>query len=97
MNETGWLACRDPGRMLAYLCGERRPGDRRPVFPGHALVVPRRHVVTLLDLGAAEVGPYFQRVHWVTGAVQDALAADGSFVAINKLHIARVIEIDDEN
>src|SRR4051795_10682116 len=29
MTETGWLDCRDPGRMLEYLCGRRRPGDRR--------------------------------------------------------------------
>jgi histidine triad (HIT) family protein len=57
--------------------------DRRPVFPGHVLVVPRRHVATLVDLRPADVGPYFERVQWVTGAVQEALEAHGSFVAIN--------------
>ncbi len=36
--------------------------DHRPVFPGHVLVVPRRHVETLLDLDADEVGPFFRRV-----------------------------------
>jgi histidine triad (HIT) family protein len=59
--------------------------DRRPVFPGHVLVVPRRHVVTLVDLEPAEVGPYFERVQWVTAAVQDALDAHGSFVAMNNV------------
>lgn len=59
--------------------------DRRPVFPGHVLVVPRRHVVTLVDLEPPEVGPYFERVQWVTAAVQDALEADGSFVAMNNI------------
>ncbi len=59
--------------------------DRRPVFPGHVLVVPRRHVVTLLDLATADVGPYFERVQLVTSAVQEALAADGSFVAMNNI------------
>jgi len=57
--------------------------DRRPVFPGHVLVVPRRHVLTLTDLAPDEVGPYFQRVQWVTAAVEEALEAHGSFVAMN--------------
>jgi histidine triad (HIT) family protein len=59
--------------------------DRRPVFPGHVLVVPRRHVVTLVELAPSEVGPYFERVQWVTAAVQEALEAHGSFVAINNV------------
>jgi histidine triad (HIT) family protein len=57
--------------------------DQRPVFPGHVLVVPRRHVVTLRDLTPNEIGPYFERVQWVTAAVEDALEAHGSFVAMN--------------
>jgi histidine triad (HIT) family protein len=57
--------------------------DRRPVFPGHVLVVPRRHVVTLVDLAPSEVGPYFERVQWVTAAVEQVLEAHGSFVALN--------------
>jgi len=57
--------------------------DRRPVFHGHVLVVPRRHVVTLRDLTPEEIGPYFERVQWVTAAVEDALEAHGSFVAMN--------------
>jgi histidine triad (HIT) family protein len=57
--------------------------DRRPVFPGHVLVVPRRHVPTLVELTPVEVGPYFERVQWVTAAVEEALEAHGSFVAVN--------------
>ena len=59
--------------------------DQRPVFPGHVLVVPRRHAVTLLDLSVDEIGPYFERVQRVTGAVQQAMDADGSFVALNNV------------
>jgi histidine triad (HIT) family protein len=59
--------------------------DRRPVFPGHVLVVPRRHVDTLTDLEPAEVGPYFERVRRVTAAVQAGMGADGSFVALNNV------------
>ena len=43
--------------------------DRRPVFPGHVLVVPRRHVETLPDLPPADVGRFFQRVQLVSAAV----------------------------
>ncbi|MGW7006364.1 HIT family protein [Streptomyces sp. NPDC054933] len=41
--------------------------DARPLFPGHVLVVPKRHVETLLDLPEAEVGPFFTRVRLITG------------------------------
>ncbi|MEU8571196.1 HIT domain-containing protein [Streptomyces pathocidini] len=57
--------------------------DARPLFPGHTLVVPRRHVETLTDLPEADVGPFFGRVRRITGAVERAMAAAGSFVAAN--------------
>ncbi len=57
--------------------------DRRPLFPGHVLVVPRAHHPTLADLPAAEVGPFFLRVQRVAGAVERGLGAAGSFVAAN--------------
>jgi histidine triad (HIT) family protein len=59
--------------------------DHRPVFKGHVLVVPRTHVVTLADLPAELVGPFFTRVQRVAAAVQAALTADGSFVAMNNV------------
>jgi histidine triad (HIT) family protein len=59
--------------------------DHRPVFKGHVLVVPRAHVVTLADLPAGLVGPVFTRVQRVAVAVQAALSADGSFVAMNNV------------
>ncbi|MEU1503604.1 HIT family protein [Kitasatospora sp. NPDC005748] len=57
--------------------------DRRPLFPGHVLVVPRAHHRTLADLPAAEVGPFFLRVRRVAAAVEAGLGAAGSFVAAN--------------
>ena len=59
--------------------------DVRPLFPGHVLVVPRGHVETLPDLPAALVGPYFERVQRLSGAVRDATGARGSFVAMNNV------------
>ncbi|MGP4111936.1 HIT family protein [Streptomyces sp. 4N509B] len=57
--------------------------DHRPLFPGHVLVLPRRHVATLTDLPEEAVGPFFSRVRRVTGAVERGMAAAGSFVAAN--------------
>jgi histidine triad (HIT) family protein len=59
--------------------------DRSPLFQGHTLVVPRRHVVTLVDLDAAEIGPYFERVRRVAAAIPAALGAQGTFVANNNV------------
>jgi histidine triad (HIT) family protein len=59
--------------------------DARPLFKGHALVVPLAHVTTLADLPAAQVGPFFATVQRVAGAVQRGLGADGSFVAMNNV------------
>jgi histidine triad (HIT) family protein len=57
--------------------------DARPVFKGHVLVVPRTHHVTLTDLPASAVGPYFAEVQRVAAAVETGLAAGGTFVALN--------------
>ena len=57
--------------------------DTRPLFPGHVLLVPRAHVVTLPDLPVDLVGPYFERAQWLARAMEDGLGAAGSFVAMN--------------
>lgn len=59
--------------------------DRRPVFPGHVLVVPRLHVATLADLAPEQVGPFFTEVQRVATAVPAAMGADGTFVAMNNV------------
>ncbi len=59
--------------------------DRRPVFKGHVLVVPRRHVVTLPDLDPGDVDGLFRRVQLIAAAMPDALGCDGTFVAINNV------------
>jgi histidine triad (HIT) family protein len=57
--------------------------DRRPLFPGHVLVVPRDHVVTLPEL--EPVGPFFEAVRRVAAALPVALGAQGTFVAMNNV------------
>jgi histidine triad (HIT) family protein len=59
--------------------------DRSPVFKGHLLVVPRRHVVTLADLDLELVGPFFERVQRISATMPAALECDGTFVAINNV------------
>jgi histidine triad (HIT) family protein len=59
--------------------------DRSPVFKGHVLVVPRRHVVTLGDLDHDLIGPFFERVQRISAAMPAALGCDGTFVAINNV------------
>lgn len=57
--------------------------DRRPLFPGHTLVVPRGHHETLTDLPADTLGAYFAGVQAVAGVVETALGAGGTFVSMN--------------
>lgn len=57
--------------------------DHRPLFPGHCLLIPKTHVETLADLPLAQVGPLFTVAQRVARAMEDGLAAEGSFVAVN--------------
>ncbi|MCL8025629.1 HIT family protein [Nocardioides bruguierae] len=57
--------------------------DRRPVFPGHVLLVPRRHVGTLPDLPADLRDPFLAAAQRIATAVVDGLGAQGSWVSIN--------------
>jgi histidine triad (HIT) family protein len=59
--------------------------DRRPLFPGHVLVVPTQHVDTLVDLALDDIGPFFAVVQRVAAAIPVALGAQGTFVAINNV------------
>lgn len=59
--------------------------DVRPLFPGHTLLVPREHHVTLADLPVERVGPLFERAQRLSVAVRDAAGAVGSFVAMNNV------------
>jgi histidine triad (HIT) family protein len=57
--------------------------DHRPVFPGHVLLVPKRHHETLADLPAELIQPLFQNAQLLSRALEAALQADGTFVAMN--------------
>ena len=57
--------------------------DRSPLFPGHVLVVPRIHVVTLADL--QDITPFFEIVRHVSAVLPTALGSQGTFVAMNNM------------
>jgi histidine triad (HIT) family protein len=68
----------DDGLCVAFL-------DRSPLFPGHTLVVPREHIVTLPELAPAAIGPLFERVQRIATAMPAALGCQGTFVALNNV------------
>ena len=57
--------------------------DKRPLFPGHVLLIPKRHYGTLVEVEPDLVGPLFENVRILAGVVEHALQAEGTFVAIN--------------
>lgn len=57
--------------------------DHRPLFPGHTLLVPREHVETLGELPTKIVGPYFAAAQLLSRAIESAMDAEGTFVAMN--------------
>jgi histidine triad (HIT) family protein len=77
------------GALSAHIVLDEVPAvaflDHRPLFPGHTLVVPRDHVVTLPDLPRNDIAPFFLAVQRVAAAMPDALDAVGTFVAANNI------------
>lgn len=59
--------------------------DVHPVFKGHTLVSPVRHVDTLLDLPPGLMVPLLTAAQRVAAAMTAALGAQGSFVAVNNV------------
>jgi histidine triad (HIT) family protein len=57
--------------------------DHRPVFLGHCLLIPKLHHETLGDLPAELVGPFFKNAQILARAVESAMDAHGTFVAMN--------------
>ena len=69
-DEHGHVVFEDE-RTLAFL-------DNRPLFPGHALLVPRDHYDEL-------VAPLFENARLLSVAVPKAMRKPGSFVALNNV------------
>jgi histidine triad (HIT) family protein len=57
--------------------------DHRPVFKGHTLIIPRRHIVTLPELPDDLLVAVFSVARRVAAAMEAGFGADGTFVANN--------------
>jgi len=57
--------------------------DIRPLFPGHLLLIPRQHIANLYELPDEFTGKFFNTARLIAMAVETALEAQGTFVAIN--------------
>lgn len=57
--------------------------DYRPLFVGHSLLATRAHYETLTDIPRELVDPFFGAAQVLAGAVERAMEAQGTFVAIN--------------
>lgn len=57
--------------------------DNRPLFLGHCLLIPKKHLSTLSDLDPSLIGALFLNARILAQAVEEAMEAEGSFVAIN--------------
>jgi histidine triad (HIT) family protein len=76
-DEAAHVVFQDEG-TLAFL-------DNRPLFPGHALLVPRDHHETLGELPDDLVGSLFANAQLLSVAVPQAMEKPGSFVAVNNV------------
>ncbi|MGH2747134.1 MAG: HIT family protein [Actinomycetota bacterium] len=59
--------------------------DHRPLFKGHCLLIPKEHHATLGDLPHELIEPFFSAAQLLARAVQSAMDATGSFVAVNNV------------
>lgn len=59
--------------------------DHRPLFPGHCLLITRQHLRTIADLPPALLDSVFTNVRILAAAVQNAMSAEGTFIAINNI------------
>jgi len=77
------------GELAAHVVADDDRGlgflDRRPLFAGHTLVVPRTHVPTLAELAPDRLAPFFGLVRELAAAYPAVLGCGGTFVAMNNV------------
>ena len=92
------MTMRDADCIFCAIVADEQPGhivfaddhvvaflDIKPLFPGHTLVVPRDHHVTLADLPPDQVPILFDRVQRMSTIIPEVLGAQGTFVAMNNI------------
>ena len=64
--------------------------DNAPLFPGHVLLCPRQHYETLVDLPRQHAGPMMEITQIMARAVEAAVEAEGTFIAVNN-HVSQTV------
>jgi histidine triad (HIT) family protein len=57
--------------------------DHSPLQFGHILLIPKRHIVTFAELPPEQTGEFFKVGQMLSLAAEQAMEADGTFVAMN--------------
>jgi len=66
----------EDGETVAFL-------DIHPKSPGHAMVIPKIHAETILDLPREKLGPVFEVVQRTAYMIETALRPSGFTIGIN--------------
>ncbi len=74
-SHANYIVFEDP-LSIAFL-------DYKPLFIGHTVLIPKAHYATLADLPPELLAPFFANVQLLARAVEQAMDAEGSFVAMN--------------
>ncbi len=57
--------------------------DHHPLFPGHTLLSPKKHIKTVYELPETLIPPFFTLMQRIGKAVEKGMQASGTFIAIN--------------
>ncbi|HEX3020125.1 MAG TPA: HIT family protein [Chitinispirillaceae bacterium] len=75
------------GKSSAFVVYENQNSmaflDIKPLFSGHVLLVPKEHISILSEMPDEKIGPFFQIARTLSIAVENAMKAQGSFIALN--------------
>lgn len=63
-------------QLIAFL-------DTKPLFTGHCLVIPKKHVENFHKLKPELIPEIFQFVQILSKAIEHSMKSDGTFIAIN--------------
>jgi len=75
-GEAGGYVVFEDEKSLAFF-------DHRPLMKGHTILVPKEHYETFEALPEELVAHLFKNAQTLSRAVEEALGADGSFIALN--------------
>ncbi len=64
--------------------------DHHPLFPGHVLLIPRRHISTWMDVPDEWLKELAGNIRWLSEAVRTAMHAEGIFIANNNVVSQRI-------